>query len=135
MASGDTDYLENKLLDHVLGGGDYTRPATLYVALTTTQSADGSGGTEPSGNGYARVAVTNNATNFPAASAGAKSNGVLIDFGAPTGSTWGTVLCVEIWDASSGGNRIKWGDLTTSKATPVGDPVQFPIASLAFTQD
>lgn len=52
------DHLENKLLDHVFGGGDYARPATLYIGLSTTTIADGGTNiTEPSGNGYARVAV------------------------------------------------------------------------------
>ena len=29
-----SDFLENKVLDHVLGGPDYARPATVYVAHT-----------------------------------------------------------------------------------------------------
>lgn len=32
---GFTDYLAEELLDHVWGGADYARPATLYVALYT----------------------------------------------------------------------------------------------------
>ena len=35
MAGSKSNYLELKVLDHVLGGGDYTRPAKVYVALYT----------------------------------------------------------------------------------------------------
>jgi hypothetical protein len=68
-----SNYLENELLDHVFGAAAYSAPATLYVGLSTADPTDDDSGlAEPSGNGYARVAVTNNATNFPAASGGAK---------------------------------------------------------------
>lgn len=108
MPGSKSDYLENKILDHVLGGGDYTRPATVYVGLFTTAPSDTGGGTEVSGGSYARVAVTNNATNFPAASSGSKSNGTAITFPAAT-ANWGTVVAFGIFDASSGGNLLYWG--------------------------
>ena len=83
--AGKSDYLENKVLDHVLGGGDYTRPATVYIGLYTATPSDSGGGTEVAGNGYDRADVTNNATNFPASSGGAKSNGTAITFAAACG--------------------------------------------------
>lgn len=86
MAGSFSNYLENALLDHALGGGNYTRPATVYIALFTVAPSDAGGGTEVSGNNYSRAAVTNDATNFPAASGGAKSNGVAITFATPSGS-------------------------------------------------
>ena len=133
--AGFTDALENAILDHVLGGGDYTREATIYVALVTANGSDSAPGTEVSGNAYARVAATNNSTNFPAASGGAKSNGTAISFPTPTPSGWGTVVGVELWSASSGGTRIAWGALTSSKTINAGDPVSFPIGDLDFTLD
>ena len=33
--AGFSDYLEDKVLDHVFGGTAYTAPSTLYVALYT----------------------------------------------------------------------------------------------------
>lgn len=65
-----TLYMAKKELDHVLGGGDYTRPATLYAVLLTvrpTMADTGSTITEADYTGYAREAITNNSTNFPAA--------------------------------------------------------------------
>lgn len=130
-----TDYLENELLDHVFGGGDYSRPATLYIALsTTTISDDGTGMTEPSGGSYARAAVTNNATNWPAASGGAKANGTAITF-AQASASWGTIIDFAIMDAVSGGNMLGYGTLTTSKTIDSGDTPSFAIGELDITLD
>src|SRR3972149_249132 len=85
--------LENKILNHILGGGDYTRLATIYVALYTSDPGeDGSANTnEATGTDYARAAVTNNDTNWPAASGGSKANGTAINFPTPGSGGWGTV--------------------------------------------
>jgi len=64
--AGKSDYLENTILDLVYGGVAYTPPAILYVALFSVAPTDAGGGTELSGGGYARVAVPNDLTNFPA---------------------------------------------------------------------
>lgn len=135
MASGDSDYLENKLLDHVLGNTAFTAPSPLFIALFTASPSDSGGGTEVTGGSYARLSVTNNTTNFPAASGGSKSNGVTFSYSPNPSAGWGTVVAVGIFDASTGGNLIKWGDLTTSKTINSGDPVSFPSGSLVFTQD
>lgn len=132
--AGKSDYLENKVLDHILGGGDYTRPATVYIALFTVTPSDAGGGTEVTGGSYARAAVTNNATNFPAASGGAKSNGTAIAFPAATGN-WGTVVAFGVFDASSGGNLLYWGDVTPNRAVNTGATASFAIGDLDFTED
>lgn len=130
-----SNYLENEILDHILGGGDYTRPATVYIGLSTADPGEaGATLAEPSGNNYSRVSVTNNSTNFPAASGGVKSNGTDITFPTPSGS-WGTVTHVVVFDASSGGNMLFWGALTVSKAINTDDDVVFPATTLTFTED
>jgi hypothetical protein len=55
--AGFSDYLEDKVLDHVFGGNAYTAPTTLYVALYTVAPTDTGGGTEVSGGAYARQSV------------------------------------------------------------------------------
>ena len=128
-----TDFLELELLDHVFGAAAYTAPATLYVALSTTTITDAGGNmTEPSGNAYARVAVTNNATNWPAAAAGAKANGTAITFPTATGS-WGTIIDFAIMDAATAGNMLGYGTLTTAKAVTTGDTPSFAIGDLDIT--
>lgn len=134
MAGSFSDYLENKVLDHVLGGGDYTRPATVYVALFTAAPTDAGGGTEVTGGSYARVAVTNNATNWPAASGGAKSNGTDIAFAEAT-ADWGNIAAFGIFDAITSGNLMKWGDLTVSKDVDSGDTAKFAVGELDITLD
>jgi hypothetical protein len=132
--AGKSDYLENKVLDLLLGGVSYTVPTTVYIALYTAAPTDAGGGTEVSGGGYARVAVTNNATNFPAASGGSKSNGTTITFPTAT-ADWGTVVAVGIFDASTSGNLLFWANLTTSKTVQNGDTAQFASGSLTFSED
>lgn len=128
-----SDYLENKVLDHVLGGGDFARPATVYVGYFIAAPTDAGGGTEPAGGSYARAAVTNNSTNFPAAVGGVKSNGTVINFAQAT-SAQGTAVAVGVWDALSGGNLLFWAMLTTPKTIQSGDTPNFSIGALQFTE-
>jgi hypothetical protein len=108
----------------------------VYVHLYTVDEDDtGATGTEVSTgdwSNYARVAVTNNATNWPAASGGSKSNGVAVSFGTATIVTPITVTCFAIRDVS--GNLLYWAELTVSKEITDGDPVSFPIGSLVITE-
>jgi len=134
MAGSKSDFLENELLDHVLGNAAYTAPATVYIALYTVVPTDAGGGTEVSGGAYTRVASTNDATNWPAASAGAKSNGTAITFTTAT-ADWGTVVAFGIFDALTAGNLLYWADLTTNKAVNNGDTAQFNANDLDVTED
>lgn len=122
MSAQASDYLENKLLDHVLGVAAYTQPTNLYVGLFTTNPADDASGTEVSGGSYARVAHN----VWAAASSRASSNTGQITFPTSTGS-WGTVSHFGVFDASSGGNLLFYGALNSPVAVASGR--QFRIAS------
>ena len=132
--AGIADYLENKLLDHVFGATAYSAPATLYVALSTTTPTDSGNVTEPSGGAYARVAVTNNTTNWPNASGGSKSNGTAVTFAQAT-ALWGTVTHFVIYDAASSGNMIAFGALETPRVPDFGDVCSFGVGTLVITSD
>ena len=133
--AGKSDYLELKILDGVLGGPDFVRPATAYVALYTVAPSDAGGGTEVTGGSYARVAVTNNATNWPAASAGAKANGTPITFPAPT-ANWGVIVAFAILDAAAAGDVLYWGLISPNKTVNNGDPApSFAIGDLDVSED
>ena len=137
MAGSFSDFLELEVLDHVFGAAAYTAPVTIYVGLWTSALTDASTGAtagEVSGGSYARVAVTNNATNFPAASAGAKSNGTAVTFPTATAS-WGTVTYVGLLDSVTlgAGNLLAWADLTTSKTISSGDTASFAAGDIDFT--
>jgi len=135
MASGKSDYLENGLLNHVMNGAAMTSPgATLYISAHTAAVGDAGGGAEVTGGAYARVAVTKNTTNFPTTSTGTISNGTLIQFPVAT-ANWGTVTSAGIWDASTAGNLLYWGDLTASQAVNTNNRLEIPIGSLTIAED
>ena len=119
MPGSKSDYLENKLLDHVLTNTAYTSPSDVYVGLYTVAPTDAGGGTEVSGNGYARESVS-----FATASSGATSNDAEVEFGTPS-ATWGSVVAFGIFDQLTSGNLLYWGDLTTPKTINSGDTVKF----------
>lgn len=121
MAGNISNYLENKLLDHSLGTTEYTFPATVYVALFTSDPTDAGSGTECSGTSYARQAC-----DFDAAANGATANTAAIEFPVAGGS-WGTITHVGIYDALEAGNLLWHGALTASKA--IGTSDQFKIAA------
>jgi hypothetical protein len=132
------DFWEKKILDLLLSNTAYTIPANVFVALSTSTPADdGTNVTEPSGNNYSRVSVTNNATNWPAAtgtSPTSKANGTAVTFPQASGS-WGTVTHFCLYDASSAGNFLAWGALAASKAVGLNDTASFAIGDLSFTLD
>lgn len=130
-----SDYLEKKINDHIFGGPDYIRPSTIYVGLFTSAPSDGGGGTEISGNGYARLAITNNTTNFPGATSGTgtKTNGVQLSFAAASGGNWGTVTHYALFDAASSGNMLMHGELGTSRAVNDGDTIRIAAGALSIT--
>lgn len=135
--AGFSDTVENAVLDHVLGKTTYTAPATLYAALFTAAPSDSGGGTEVTGGSYARVAITNNTTNFPNASGGSKSNGTAITFPTAT-ANWGTVTHIALLDHatnSAGSNFVATAILTASRSVVSGNIPTFAIGTLTFTQD
>ncbi len=129
-----SNYLELKFLDLAWGAVAFTAPVTVYAALYTAAPSDSGGGTEATGGAYARVAITNNATNWPAAASGAKSNGTVITFPTAT-ANWGTVTHFGVFDAATAGNLLNWGALTTSQAVNTGATPSFAAAALSITLD
>lgn len=124
--SAFSDYLENKVLDHVFGGNAYSAPGTLYLALYTSDPGDDNSGTECSGTSYARQTIAFTVTNDTA------SNTSAVEF--PTaGSAWGTITHVGILDALTSGNLLAHGALTASKTVAQGDVFRVPAADLDIT--
>lgn len=125
-------YLENKIADHILGNTVFTTPGTVYLALFTAAPNESGGGTEVTGGSYARLAITNNSTNWPAASGGLKSNGIALTLAAATAS-WGTVTHWALFDAASGGNMLFFGAVSPSKLIESGDSFSVAIGELDLT--
>lgn len=132
-----SDYLENKLLDHVLRNTAFTSPTTVYVALFTSDPSVGDtdelleAGTltnEVSGNGYARKAAT-----FSAAASGSITTSGNITFDPASGGDFGTITHVAIMDALTTGNVLFYGQLATEKLIQDGDTFQITAGNLTVT--
>lgn len=142
--AGLSDYAVNKIIDHVFRGQTYSPPASLYIALFTAAPSKAGGGTEVTGGSYARVAVTSSLANWAgtqaagstlasSGTAGVTSNNGTVTFPSPT-ANWGTIVAVGIMDASTSGNLIAWGPLSSSKTVNNGDAApSFAAGSLTFS--
>lgn len=122
-----SNYLENALVNATLRNTSYTSPATVYVALFTTDPTDAGTGTEVSGGSYARTSVT-----FAAPSNGASASNADCTFPTCT-STWGTVTHIGLYDASTSGNLLYHTPLDTSKLIETGDIFKIASGSLTVT--
>jgi hypothetical protein len=112
--AGFSDYLENAVLGYVFSGASFSQPGTKYLALYTTAPTDAGGGTELSGSAYARQSCAFTTTGAQA------TNSSAVEWPTATGS-WGTVVAVGVFDASSSGNLLAWNNLTASKTISTGD--------------
>ena len=123
-----TNFLETEILDHVFAGAAYTAPSTKYLALYTAAPGETGGGTELSGDAYARQSVA-----FTT-SGNTTSNNAAVEFPTATGS-WGTITHVGVFDAVSSGNLMCYATLTASKVIASGDVFRVPSGDLDITLD
>jgi hypothetical protein len=122
-----TNYLENKIMAYVFTGTAFSSPSgSLYLGLFTAAPGESGGGTEVSGNGYARKAVT------MTTSGNASTNSGAVEFDAATAS-WGTITYVAVFDALTSGNMLAYGELTVSKTIGSGDVFRIPAGDLDIT--
>lgn len=114
-----SNYLEIEILDHVFQGSAPYTPPTIYIALSTADPLDdGTGLTEPSGNGYARIAHS----SWNAAASRSLTNNGVITFAQASGD-WGTITHYAISDApgTGAGNMLAHGSLASSKTVVNGN--------------
>lgn len=144
MAGSKSDWLENVVLDSILGKSSTelstgTVAATVYVALynstvndTVTSLTD-----ECAGSTYAREAVTNSSASWTNSTGGSKQNKVVVEFTTAAGSDWGTVQSFAIHDgnSTSAGNVYYWGDLTANQTIASGNTVRFSTGAIVVTED
>jgi len=139
-----SNYLENKLVDHIFRATSFTAPTTIYVALYTAAPSDAGGGTEITigTNNYSRASVAASTSTWANTQAsgttastgttGLTSNINAITFATPSGS-WGTVTHFGILDAATAGNLLFQGALTVSQTVNTGNTVSFAAGSLQIT--
>ena len=120
--AGFSDFWENKILNYLFSKDTYS-PPTIHIGLSTSDPGDdGSGLSEPSGNGYTRIQTSSNDWN--ASAGGVISNSQNITFSQATGN-WGTITHFALFDAASGGNILAGGALSTAKTIGDGDTATF----------
>lgn len=115
MALADT--YANTLLDTALTG-------TITMALFTSAPTGDTGGTELSGEGYARQTVAWNSS----ASKAATSNGA-VTFPVAT-SSWGTVTHFALYVSTT---RRLTGTLDTARAVGANDQLVFPTTTIVMS--
>ena len=125
--SAMSDYLENKILDHVLRNTAYTSPTTVYIGLSTGSFGDDNSGTELTGNNYSRVSIA-----FDAASSGTTDNTSNVEFAAASGS-WGSVGFYGLFDASTSGTLLIHGAFSSAKTIATGDILRINAGELDIT--
>lgn len=112
-----SDYLENAWLDHIFENTEFSVPSNIYICLSSTDPTDdGSGLSEPSGNGYSRVPHP----FWNTAESRSISNDGEVEFPIATGP-WGTVTHYAIMDAETGGNLLAYGALSIRKTIYSGN--------------
>jgi len=128
-----TDFLENELLDHTFGTGDWASPTHLYIALSLSTLDDTVTGTIPgevTGGAYVRKICD----TWDAASGGATENSQVVTFAQAT-ADWGTITDFAIVTSitAGSGDVIAYGALTADKLVESGDTLKFATGDLDVT--
>lgn len=125
LSGAFTTFAANELLDHVLGVGSYTMPTGQFVKLHI-----GAPGVDATSNPAAETTRID-AGAFAAAAGGTTDNDAAITWTSVSNTE--TVSHISIWDASTAGNPLLQGALTTSKSLTTGDDAQFAAGELDVT--
>ena len=150
--SAASNYLENEVLDHVLGKTtrDFTSPSTLVLALFSGTASDvlaaleaGTSSTTGTGNwGHYEIntgSYTRKAVSFNVASGGSATTNGDVTFPAATANynntagSGSTVTCIAVLDNTSGGNVLFYGQLDNSKEILNGDTFQVSDTNLTIS--
>ena len=125
-----TNYAESQVIKWLMTNGAVTRPTAWYVALHTADPGEVGSTGELSGNGYARQSAT-----FTEDTNGLVDNDADITFGPNTGSNWGLVSHVSVWDALTTGNCLFKGALSSSVTINVTDSLKIAAGALDLSVD
>ena len=139
------------LLNLLLGGTTYTTPSTYYIGLARGDLSYGSDdftdANEVDAADYDRVELTNNTTNFPAATnhgdgnRATKTNGVEVDFGTSQ-NVWAdsqdpVKYAFLATTADNSGRIVAFGRLAQNGSAhdqeiPVGIHVRYAVGTMVF---
>lgn len=129
-----TEQMAHNILRYNFGLVAYNPPTTLYVGLSTTTPTAAGVVTEPVGNGYQRVAITNSSLTFTTPINRRTSNTGAIEFPEATPGGWGNITSVFIASAATGqGNTILcYANLPSVRQVLANTIVLFSPGSITF---
>ena len=116
-----SDYLKPLIVNHMLGISPFSAPAAVYLAVLDDL------GTEFTGGGYAR-----SETAFDPATTKSIANAAEEDYGTASADL-GTTDAWKLYDASTDGNELLFGEWDTPAEVLNGDGYKVPDAGLTIT--
>lgn len=120
-----TTYLNNQVLTATVNGGTVS-VAQAYFALFSTLPTAAGGGTELSGLGYSRQAITLSVSGSVATNSTDTVNG-------PATGNWDTAVGWGILDAATGGNVLYYDSFASSQTVLSGDTLTIDAGNLSIT--
>jgi hypothetical protein len=131
-----TQATDQMFLAIIANSTTFTASSPIYLALsTTTPTYAGTNFTEPSSNGYARVAIATSphtaSFSLPSGSPVSTSNTVVFTFPQATGS-WGTITYFGLFDFT-GTILLGYGAMTTPQTISAGQTLTFPVGSITLS--
>jgi hypothetical protein len=134
MAEGKFNLQEERVLNWLKGTAFPAPPSAVYVGLFTVAPAeDGTTGTEVSGGGYARQAVTFGAVSQLPSGPAQMSNTADINFPVAT-APWGTIVAIGLFDASTAGNLLYYASISPVPIN-TNDQIRFLAGNLTVRED
>lgn len=119
-----SNYAELKILDHTTGRASWTAPTTVYLKLHTGDPGE-------DGTSNAATETTRQSVAFSAAASGSIGSSATVSW--TNVSTTETYSHWSMWDASTAGNCLWTGSLSSNAAVTAGDT--FQITSLTLSLD
>lgn len=124
--SAASNYLENKLIDHIYRGIAYTAPTKTFIALHTANPGE-TGASEVTTAAYPAYARQDAAKGgaqssaWTAPSDGVSKNALQLIYPMYDGASALTVTHFSVWDAATGGNMLSYAPLSTARTINNGD--------------
>ena len=129
MPGSFSDWAEAKILNHIFGGETWN-PPSLYLGYALSSGAETGPGTEAVGAGYSRVPV--NSTFWSTSTAQETHN--ILDIKCPKATAvQGSVVVIQLWDSSFGGNMIDYIPIDGELVIENKDTITIPAGVISHT--
>ena len=129
--SAFSNYLEDQITGWIAGTTFAAAPTATFVQLYSQDPTDAGSAT---GALYSRVSIASGAGSW---TRGTGNAGTITNASAFTITSSATATAsathVAVWDASTAGNLLFFGQLTTAKTVASGDEVKFNASALTLT--